>query len=251
MRKIFLSSSFLPILLIAIVLITGCRLSVKPEIGFEKPDIKPPDTTGSVIPSKSKDLQVEQIVINPNPCSPEKAVSVMVRAKGKISKVLIKVKGAESYLGEGIYLRPAGDNEWVIGFIAPQPGYYPLETVLFDYQGNNIPFTSPDWILRVEGSKNNASNPEELIRKYFLNLVFEQPKVFKSIEVLDIEEISIPHEKRLDPKNTRLFRVEVQKEYWDSEFSKQNKNKTSSYYIYLSRNNPSATWYISEVSTSP
>lgn len=251
MRKIFLSSNFLSILLIALVLFTGCSLSVKPEVGFKKPDIRLPDTTIPVIPSKSKDLQVEQIIINPNPCPPEKAVSVMVRAKGKISKVLVRVKGAESYLGEGIYLRPAGDNEWIIGFIAPQPGFYSLETVLFDYQGNNFPFTSPDWILKVEGSKKSASTPENLIRKYFLSLVFEQPKVYKSVEVLGIEEVSIPDKKGLDTKNTRLFRVEVQEEYWDPEFSEQRKDKTSLYYVYLSRNNPSAPWHISDISTSP
>lgn len=251
MKRRFLINLTLSINLIIIFLLSGCELTVKPEVSFKKLSDQSSQLTKPAIPKKTNKLKVEQVTINPNPCASEKAATIVVKTRGKISKVLIKIKGAESYLGEGVFLRPIKDNEWIVGFIAPQPGTYPVEVVLFDYQKNKFSFTSPNWILRVKNSNKSAGNVEDMIRDYFLRMIAEQPKVYKSIEVLRTEEVPLPKKPGIDAKNTKLFKVEIRKEYWDPEFSKRRKDEISIYYVYLSRNDPSAPWHISEVNTTP
>jgi hypothetical protein len=158
-----------------------------------------------------------------------------------VVKVRLKLEGAEGLSRGDYFLKKVGDDEWVAVFIAPPPGTYPLTFILYDAAGKSWPVPRQKTALTTYGD--GYVDPESLVRNYLLALPRDNPKIYRSLEIIEIEEIESSEEAEAS-SGSRIYRAVVIEERWQGP-------KTRVIYTFtLGRQGASGSWYIRDVQSS-
>lgn len=147
----------------------------------------------------------------PDPPRYDRALTLRVRTVGPVSKVRVKLLGAEGSSRADYFLKRVGRDTWAAAFIAPAPGTYPIEVYLYDANGTAWRVENRAWKLRTTGRV--SERPDQLVRDYLRALPHDYAKAIKSVEILSVEELS-PSEDPSLPEGARLFRAVIEEQRW-------------------------------------
>jgi len=186
-------------------------------------------------------LAVSEPVVSPQEPRFDKALTVRVRTRGPVAKVRLKLEGAEGLSRGDYFLKKEGDDEWAAVFIAPPPGTYPLTIILYDAAGKSWPVPRQKTALTTHGD--GYVDPESLVRNYLLALPRDNPNIYRSLEILEIEETE-PSDEGGAPPGSRVYRAVVIEERW------QGPKARVIYTFVLGRQGASGSWYIRDVRSS-
>lgn len=237
MRKLILPVTIGMIILFLYVILVGCESRISPNTASKGP------TTKSATSRKSG---IAEISISPNPVIPERAVHVKVKTNIGADKVKLIIKGAEEFIGEGIYLKQTGKNVFEGAFIAPFSGTYPISLVVFDNKGNRAEVEFENFHLDIASVENEGDNPEELVREYFLSRPENFPNVYNRVEVHSVDEKPLPESWQKKEIRSKLYAVRVVEEL-NLESGTEDKQKV--YYVVVSQQKKGGPWYIEYAST--
>lgn len=245
-RKFFYTVILIASLLIVFAYYGKEKSAVKqPPLERNSFDEKPTSSTGNPA------FAVRLLSITPDPVKAEKAVTIKIKTSGDISKVFLEVKGAEHFTQGKYFLKRQLENEWAISFIAPLPGEYPMLFRLYEAADRWYLVSNQRWILKVTGELTEVKDPEKLVTQYFLNLAKENPQLYKSIEVKNVEEIKIEPESKKGAPKIKKFRIEVLEKYWDPTASARGRDGYFVYYVEVRQDSQQAPWYITNIDHSP